>query len=75
MLKKTNLIDTNFQIKSQDHHKSETNNHIQELHKMTSGVHPSWQAIILYENSTQSTLQIFKKKKKKHKKSIGFLDT
>ena len=33
MLKKTNLIDTNFQIKSQDHHKSETDNHIQELTK------------------------------------------
>ena len=56
MLKKTNLIDTNFQIKSQDHHKSETNNHIQELHKTTSGVHPSWQTIHTYENFTQKNI-------------------
>ena len=56
MLQKTNLIDTHFQIKSQNHHKSRTNKHIQELTKMTSGVRPSWQAIHTYENSTQKNI-------------------
>ena len=50
MLQKTNLIDTHFQIKSHDHHKSRTDKHIQNLTETTSGVRPNWQAINSHES-------------------------